>query len=420
MGKIKEKLWENKELIVAIFLVLMLLITGSYAWYQYNFSSEKVHIIKAGNLKVVLDDSMGEGILLSNAIPISDSKGLRTKAYTFTLENLGSVASNYTIYLDDVGLAEAEIPMRDDYIKYSLTKNGGTPTTDLLSTIGENPNRILESGTIAGKEKYTYTLRAWISQDAENDVMGTIFHGKIRVVTELHSSTPTPTGNENIKAAVAYDSTTCPTGEEATCVATDCYTNSAAGSCPPGTIIKYAVNDETTHYFYVLHDDGSKMTLQQRENTISQVRWAMGGDNSQGPGMALMALENTVSGWTNVNRLHYKLGETEFANSAYTGCSASLSCEQNSYPVMERDAYARMITVQEGVALGCSLTTQTCPRYLISNLTSGAGYWTLTARSDYVYSSFVINSSGAFSELNANYISDEFPIGARAVIEINK
>lgn len=420
MGKIKEKLWESKELIIAIFLVLLLLITGSYAWYKYNLSSDQVHIIKAGNLKLVLDDSMSEGIMISNAIPVSDRKGLETKVYTFTLENLGSVDTDYTLYFDDLALGEQEKRMRDDYVKYSLVKNDGSPTTALLSTIGENPNRILETGTIAGKTKNRYTLQVWINKDAKNDVMGTIFYGKIRIVAESKGGSQTPTINEHIEKVVSYDPTNCTTGEEATCVETTCHESKAAGSCPPGTIIKYAVNDETSKYFYVLHDDGETLTLQQSENTVSQVKWTLSSDNSQGPSMALMALESTVSAWTNVNRLHYKLGETTFLTNPNNGCDKNLSCEQNSYPVMERDAYARMITVQEATALGCSLNGGTCPRYLISNLSGGAGYWTSSARSDYVYASWVVNSSAAITNVNSNYAGDNPIVGARAVVEINK
>lgn len=420
MGKIKEKLWESKELIIAIFLVLLLLITGSYAWYKYNLSSDQVHIIKSGNLKLVLDDSMSEGIMISNAIPVSDRKGLETKVYTFTLENLGSVDTDYTLYFDDLALGEQEKRMRDDYVKYSLVKNDGSPTTALLSTIGENPNRILETGTIAGKTKNRYTLQVWINKDAKNDVMGTIFYGKIRIVAESKGGSQTPTINEHIEKVVSYDPTNCTTGEEAACVETTCHESKAAGSCPPGTIIKYAVNDETSKYFYVLHDDGETLTLQQSENTVSQVKWAFGNDNTQGPGMALLALESTVTNWSNVNRLHYKLGETVFLTNPYNSCDTNRNCSTNSYPVMERDAYARMITVQEATALGCTISAQSCPKYLYNGLGGGSGYWTSSARSDYAYASYVLNSSGALTSVDANWTGDNPRVGARAVVEINK
>lgn len=429
MQKIKEKLWESKELIVAIFLVLLLLITGSYAWYKYNLSSDKVHIIKAGNLKLVLDDSMSEGILIRNAIPVSDRKGLESEVYTFTLENLGTTETDYTLYFDDLALGEQEKRMRDDYIKYSLIKNEGSPTTAVLSTIGENPNRVLETGTIAGKTKNSYTLRVWINKDAENDVMGTVFYGKIRIVAESKGSSQSPTNNENIEKAVSYDTTTCPTGEEATCVPTKCFLSNTADSCLPGTIIKYKVNDATSEYFYVLHDDGETLTLQQRDNTVYNITFSINHTTNQGPDSILPALESATADWSNVNTLDYKLGETVFMTNAYTGCIAT-NCTTNVYTMDPRKAKARMITIQELNLLGCSNSTRSCPSWIYDFLqdtehsdshtengaTTNRGYWTMSGMENYIYDAWAINTSGAIVNSAASFID----YGARAVIQINK
>lgn len=429
MGKIKEKLWESKELIIAIFLVLLLLITGSYAWYRYNLSSDKVHIIKAGNLKLVLDDSMSEGIMISNAIPVSDRKGLETKVYTFTLENLGTAESSYTLYFDDLALGEQETRMRDDYVKYSLVKNDGSPTTALLSTIGENPNRILETGTIAGKTKNTYTLQVWISKDAENDVMGTIFYGKIRIVAESKGNSQEPTVNEHIEKVVSYDSTNCATGEEDTCVATTCHESKTAGACPAGTIIKYKVNDSQEEYFYVLHDDGDTMTLQHQKNTVYNINYSTNYNTRQGPTRILTALEEATMNWTNVNTVNYTAGETTFLTNPYTGCTAT-GCTTNAYTMDERSAKSRMITVQELNSIGCSNVVASCPgwasdylqntRHDDSHTENGAsvnkGYWTMSGMDNYIYDAWAINTSGAIVNSAASFVD----YGARAVIEINK
>lgn len=445
MGKIKEKLWESKELIVAIFLVLLLLITGSYAWYKYNFRSDTVHIIKAGNLRLVLDDSMSDGILINNAVPVSDKKGLEGKVYTFTLENLGSADANYTLYFDDLALTEEEERMKDSHIKYSLTKNGSSGDPTILSTIGENPNRILETGTIAGKTKNSYTLQVWINKDAKNDVMGTIFYGKIRVVTEKKQDTSTSTINKIVEKAVSYDPTSCVTGEEETCVATTCYENKAVGSCPPGTVLKIKVNDETSKYFYVLHDDGQKITLQQRENTLYNTMWyEVTSDNTKGPLTMLPKLEEATKDWSNVNTQTYIMGTTTFnRTNAFTGCifddDGALACTKNIYTLEQRSGKARMITVQEALALGCTGSTQTCPIWMYNYLkqstqyggtvddthvengsTFNNGYFTMQAY-DYVSptgktGAFIVDQGGYLTNSTISLVN----FGARAVIEINK
>ena len=71
--------------------------------------------------------------------------------------------------------------MADKYIKYSLTKNNGTPTMALLSTMGTSPNRVVDTGTIIPKEKIFYELRIWIDYDATNEAMDKAFKAKIRI-----------------------------------------------------------------------------------------------------------------------------------------------------------------------------------------------------------------------------------------------
>lgn len=178
----KSKLYENKELIVAIVVVIIFLMTCSFAWLVIKKGGDKTNILRAGNLELKLDDEASSGILLKEAIPVSDEKGLTTDAYTFTLKNTGPTALYYTIYLDDVALEVGETRMLDKYVKYSLTKNANENVLALLTSIGENPNRIIDTGIIEGNNTInTYDLRVWIDQDADTGVMGTIFLAELRV-----------------------------------------------------------------------------------------------------------------------------------------------------------------------------------------------------------------------------------------------
>ena len=242
--------------------------------------------------------------------------------------------------------------------------------------------------------------------------------------------------NTNIVAAYTYNSSSCITGEESTCVPTSCYENKASGSCPAGTIIKYKVNDSEEKYFHVLHDDGETMTLQQRENTVYNTAWYSSSyDNSKGPTTILPALESATSGWTNVNNQTYTMGTTNFNNTnAYTGCTES-GCTTNTYTLGQRTGKARMITMQEALALGCTLSERSCPNFMnnyLYNSTSyggtvvddttanGAshnyGYWTMSADSS--------NSIGAwgvyFDGSVGNFSTTSTYYGARAVVVVNK
>ena len=425
-----------KIIVIAICTVLLLVMGATYAWLRLTLNGSKVNVLRAGGLELTLDET-SEGITLEDVVPVTDAKGLQGKEYTFTLENKGS-DSSYTIYLDDVldidqngenDFEESE-RMRDSDIKYSLIKNG-TTTTKVLTETGTNPNRVLDSGIIKKGTTNTYSLRLWIKEEAENDsIMNKIFAAKLRIEAEQKTEE-----TNNIKVAYTYNPTSCITGEESTCVQTSCYENKTSGSCPTGTIIKYAVNDSTTKYFHVLHDDGDTMTLQQRENTVYNTAWYSSEDNSKGPLTILPVLESATSGWTNVNNQTYTMGTTNFNNTnSYTGCTKS-GCTINTYTLGQRTAKARMITMQEAIALGCTSTNKSCPNFMnnyLYNSTSyggtvvddttangashNSGYWTMSADSSYANYAWDVNYYGGVYSLNTTYTS----FGARAVVVVSK
>ena len=257
----------------------------------------------------------------------------------------------------------------------------------------------------------------------------------------------------------------CISGEEDTCKKTTCY--QSGSTCSMGTIIKYYVNNNVFHYFYVLRDSGSVITMQQRENTVRNIAWHAGNsDNSKGPDTVLPALEQATSTWTNVNILEYTPGTTTLYQNTYTGCTYSggsdisgyiPTCGVNTYTsslLGTRKARARMITLLEASSTGCLVykdgTTYTnimgnsinaynqgsCPdfmhSYLVNSTTYGGsyknntmdimgrydfGYWTMSAFSNYQdlawYVSYLGNLVNDVSVSNGHN-------GARAVVEITK
>ena len=183
----KDKIMNNKELIVAIAIVLIFLATCSYAWLKLQVIGNKTNILRAGTLKLTLDDTTSNGISLENAVPMSDEKGKTTTEYTFTLQNTGTTVG-YTIYLDDVALTDGETQLEDSKVKYQLTKNGAE-TVALLSSLD---NKVIDTGTIDKNKTNTYSLRVWIDSDAGNEVMGKILSKELRVeAVQTKQTTPT-------------------------------------------------------------------------------------------------------------------------------------------------------------------------------------------------------------------------------------
>ncbi len=283
-------------------------------------------------------------------------------------------------------------------------------------------------------------------------------------IDELYSKAK---NNDKI-VAYEYDETEnhkCINGEESTCVKTTCYTNEQANSCKQGTIIRYYVNDYEYHYFYVLHDDGATITMQQRENTVRNIPWNAGSnDNTKGPVTILPMLEAATSMWTNVNILDYAPGETNLYENKFTGCTRTESvdsdytirCELNTYDsttLGPRKARARMITAQEAGSTGClvwkdgskddrrlenSVDTYnrgSCPDWMHNYLyqstkyggsyndattnengVSNNAYWTTSANSSTITRAWCVDTSGL---LSGDETSNVY-YGARAVVVISK
>lgn len=177
---------------------ISLLLGGAFAWLQVTLTSTKEHHLTAGTLVLVLSDTASSGISIQQAVPMLDEVALKQSGYTFTLKNTGTIPSEYTIYLDDVLLEAGETRLSDQKIKYNFARVDGPSTTQLLSDAGINPNRVLDTGTIAPGVTYTYTLKLWLDSNASNESMGKVFRGKIRieasqVIEQLPSPSVAPT-----------------------------------------------------------------------------------------------------------------------------------------------------------------------------------------------------------------------------------
>ena len=83
--------------------------------------------------------------------------------------------------MDDNTIGETDTRIDDKYLKYNLNKNGSNSGATLLTRIGANPNRVLDSGTIEGGETNKYSLNLWITDEVDGNYSGQVFSGKLRV-----------------------------------------------------------------------------------------------------------------------------------------------------------------------------------------------------------------------------------------------
>ena len=189
----REKLKNNKELLIVMLLLLISIVTASYAWFRLTKSSNTVNKITTGGLDLVLDE--GESITLKNEVPRSYKQGMETKEYTFTLTNSGS-ESNYKLsladlekYTDEDGkeiVVADENRINDSKIRYILLKDGEVATADKSKIL---TNRVIDTGTIKKNQTISYSLRVWIDSRAgdnntESEIMEKIFNVRLSLVAE--------------------------------------------------------------------------------------------------------------------------------------------------------------------------------------------------------------------------------------------
>lgn len=168
----------KKVFILGLAILFSLILIGtSYAYFTASAQSNVQHF-SVGDFSFTLTEDSGK-LTLADSYPLSDSEGVSTNPYTFSVTNTGNITANYQIILkeDQEAIADCGFTKILDMsnVKYQL--DGGE--IGLLSSGG---NQIIAQGSINANEKKTFSLRIWLKEDSGNEVLGTHFHGKIQVV----------------------------------------------------------------------------------------------------------------------------------------------------------------------------------------------------------------------------------------------
>ena len=176
---------ENKPKKIGILTILsivmvVLVVSASYAAFSYLKAGTKSNTITTGTLQLTLTE--GNQINLTEAYPMTDANGLATTGYSFTLKNTGTAPAVYKIYLDNVTPASGETKLEDSWLRYNLTKNTTVGSASLLTSLGADKNRVLDSGTLNASVTNSYVLRLWIRTDINtNNIEGHVWRGKLRI-----------------------------------------------------------------------------------------------------------------------------------------------------------------------------------------------------------------------------------------------
>ena len=177
----------KKELIkngIHVGLILLLAIISTYYIY-YKFQNDRETDFNSESLDVIYHDQTKDKIDITKVIPVTDSVGLSSNAYSLTIKNNLTIGVNYTIKIvddkekikeDECG--ESSIPK--DNIRISIKVGKGTNN---IYTLSELEDGVLSSNVIDALKKENIVIRTWITKDTTL-VSGSNmhYHGKIQVI----------------------------------------------------------------------------------------------------------------------------------------------------------------------------------------------------------------------------------------------
>lgn len=155
---------------VVVVFCIVAIIGSTYAIFHFRdeggtqeltFGDFAVNFIQSGN-----------AIQIANGYPVSDDEGQAQAPLTFTIENTSGANAKYELSIQE----DETNTLSSQSLRYSLIKNGQETASGDLSDLLLNSNQLLSS-----KQTDTYELRIWIREDADNDIQGKIWNGKVQV-----------------------------------------------------------------------------------------------------------------------------------------------------------------------------------------------------------------------------------------------
>ena len=168
---------QKKILIIAVFCVITLFISSSYALLTNFDKTDNVITIKSGNLTVTV---AADTINLNNKLPESDESGLQGTASTIILTNSGTMnIEGYDVKLvSETGTTNVS-NLDSKYIKYAISLDGTAYTEPKL--LSSNNNIIYTGYNLAVNASKTIYLKVWIDNAAGNNAVNKSFYGSIKV-----------------------------------------------------------------------------------------------------------------------------------------------------------------------------------------------------------------------------------------------
>ncbi len=166
--------------IIGIIVLVVAVVSVSYAAFSYSKAGEKVNTITTGTITMSYSEPEN-GIDITNALPISDTAGkaLNGEKETFDFTVAATIGGTTTINYAITAVKDVASTLPDTAVKVYLTSGTGTETEELaaskisaLTKTAANEASgapadqfILKTGTLTATNSTSYKLRMWVADD---------------------------------------------------------------------------------------------------------------------------------------------------------------------------------------------------------------------------------------------------------------
>ena len=172
----KEFFVKNKKkiiisiVILAVALIGFSLVNSTYSLFYHEETASNTESYSTGLLSIVAS-SKGETISLNNTLPISDTDGINTTPYTFTIKNIGNLDYKFNVKL--LSTSSSDTTVDPQYIKIKIDDGDVTTLSSLTNSI------IKSDITLVAGESIDISIRVWLSSSTPNSQIGKVFNSKI-------------------------------------------------------------------------------------------------------------------------------------------------------------------------------------------------------------------------------------------------
>lgn len=171
----------KKEIVIIVFILTFALLATNKIYYKFKDSNNVDY--NTATIDTTFHEKTGAEVNISKAVPMSDSLGLSSRAYTFTIKNNTNASLKYSITIEDNELKIEDDGCKDvliphNLIKFSIHKKG---EKNSIYTLGNLINGEVLTRIIKAKQEEEYTMRFWVTKDSLLTGTKMHYHGLIKV-----------------------------------------------------------------------------------------------------------------------------------------------------------------------------------------------------------------------------------------------